>query len=78
MRGTCASFHNGKDFDTPLGLFSYKRVPQKTFFAGVERRVDQDDNVFFMASPAKALADYVYVHRMNWAGIDEVVGSPAD
>jgi len=72
---TCASFHNGKDFDTPLGLFSYKRVPQKTFFAEVERRVDQDDNVFFMASPAKALADYVYVHRVNWAGIDEAVGS---
>lgn len=72
---TCASYHNGKDFDTPLGLFSYKRVPQKTFFAGVERRVNQDDNVFFMASPAKALADYVYVHRLHWTGIDAAIGS---
>lgn len=68
---TCASHGNAKEFRTPLGIFSYKRVPQRVFYAGVERYVDPDGNVFFMASPAKALADYVYVHRPNWAGIDE-------
>jgi len=63
---TCASYGNGKEFDTPLGVFSYRRVPQRTFYTEVERRVDSHGNVFFMASPVKALADYVYVHRLDW------------
>lgn len=70
----CASFGNAKDFDTPLGLFVYRRIPQRVFYAGVERRADADGNVFFMASPAKALADYVYVHRVNWT-IDDASAS---
>ena len=72
---TCVSYRNAREFETPLGIFSYKRVPQNTFYAGVERSVDRNENVFFMASPAKALADYVYVHRLNWTGIDDAVAS---
>lgn len=72
---TCASFGNSKEFETPLGVFSYKRVPQHTFFLGVERRNDENGNVFFMASPSKALADYLYVHQLNWTRIDEPIGS---
>lgn len=72
---TCVSFKDGKAFDTPLGLFSYKRLPQKIFYAGVERYVDEHGNVFFMAPPAKALADYVYVRRLTWTGIDAAIGS---
>ena len=68
---TCASFGIGKDFDTPLGIFSYKRVPQQTFYSSDERCEDENGNVFFMASPVKALADYVYIHRLRWTGIDE-------
>ena len=66
---TCVSFGNSKEFKTPLGIFSYKRVPQKTFYASVERCVDGNGNPFFMASPAKALADYVYAHNLRWTGI---------
>jgi predicted transcriptional regulator of viral defense system len=72
---TCASFGNSKDFETPLGVFSYKRVPQHTFFHGVERCGDENGNVFFMASPAKALVDYLYIHQLNWSRIDEPTGS---
>lgn len=72
---TCVSFNNAKQFDTPLGLFSYKRVPQKAFYTGVERCVDEHGNVFFMASPAKALADYVYVRRLPWADVDAAIDS---
>ena len=72
---TCASFGNSKTFETPLGVFSYKRVPQHVFFLGVERHSDEDGNVFLMASPAKALADYLYVHQLNWTRIDEPIGS---
>ena len=72
---TCVSFGNSKEFETPLGVFSYTRVPQHTFFLGVERCNDENGNVFFMASPAKALADYLYVHQSNWTGIEEPIGS---
>ena len=68
---TCVSAGRAREFITPLGLFSYKRVPQRTFYVGVERCVDPDGNTWFMASPAKALADYVYVHRPSWTTIDE-------
>jgi len=72
---TCVSYGRAKEFATPLGLFSYTRVPQRIFYAGVERCVDPDGNVFFMASPAKALADYVYVHRPEWTTVDDASGS---
>lgn len=72
---TCASFGNSKEFATPLGVFSYQRVPQHTFFHGVQRCNDDNGNVFFMASPAKALVDYLYVHQLHWTGINEPIGS---
>jgi predicted transcriptional regulator of viral defense system len=72
---TCASFGNAKEFSTPLGVFSYRRIPQNTFYTGVARCVDQDGNAYFMASPGKALADYVYVHKPDWGGIDEASAS---
>jgi len=72
---TCASYGNAKEFNTPLGLFSYSRVPQKVFYAGVERCVDSAGNVFFMASPAKALADYFYARRPPWKNIRDALGS---
>ena len=58
-----------------MAHFSYKHVPQRTFYFGVERCEDENGNVFFMASPAKSLADYVYVHRSNWSGIHEAAES---
>jgi hypothetical protein len=32
-----ASLGRSREFKTPFGVFSYKRVPQKNFYAGVER-----------------------------------------
>ena len=72
---TSVSLKESKDFETPLGLFSYKRVPQNIFYAGVERFTDENGNVFLMAAPIKALADYVYIHRRDWAGLEPVVKS---
>jgi hypothetical protein len=72
---TCVSFNNGKDFTTPLGLFSYKRVPQDIFYLGVERIKDENGNVFFMASPIKALADYLYIHMLKWRNLTEPIES---
>ena len=72
---TSASFKKAKEFTTPLGVFSYDRVPQQVFYTQVERLTDASGNVFLMATPLKALADYVYVHKSDWTGIKPAISS---
>ena len=64
---TSASLDRSREFDTPLGHFSFSRVPQKTFYAEVSRVEKETGGSFLLASPLKALADYVYVHKVDWA-----------
>ncbi len=61
------SMGNSKLFNTPVGVFSYSRVPQDLFYAGVDRQEEGNGEVIFMATPLKALADYVYVHGKDWS-----------
>ena len=72
---TSASFKNSKNFDTPLGLFSYRRIPQKVFYTGVKQVTDENGCVFLIATPLKALADYVYAYKRDWSGIEPVMKS---
>ena len=69
------STKRARDFDTPLGYFSYTCIPQSPLFAGVHRIIVDSYTCFFVASPLKALADYVYVNRCNWDGQTPVIGS---
>ncbi len=66
---TNVSSGKSKDFRTPLGLFSYRRVPQNVLYAGVDRIGDESGGIFMMASAVKALADYVYVMKKDWSGV---------
>ena len=72
---TNASLGKSKEFNTPLGIFTYTRIPQKVFYAGVERKVDEAGYIFLIASPIKALADYVYVHKKNWQSLKPAIES---
>jgi predicted transcriptional regulator of viral defense system len=72
---TSSSLGKSKEFKTPLGIFSYNHVPQKAFYTGVEKSIDEAGNVFMMASPMKALVDYVYVHKKDWSGLKPVTES---
>ena len=47
-----------KTFKTPIGWFSYKSIPEDLFPIGV-RSVDG----YLMASPEKALSDYLYTRK---------------
>jgi hypothetical protein len=88
---TSVSLDRSREFDTPLGHFSFTRVPQETFYLEVTR-VEKDGaglasgigpggsglhagDSFLLASPLKALADYVHVHKLDWASAKPVVGS---
>jgi len=63
---TSVSLARSRSFETPLGVFAYTRIPQTPFLAGVTRVFGQDGGAFLIATPLKALADYVYTHRRNW------------
>ena len=77
---TSAAFGRSRTFETPAGLFVFTRVPQRRFLAGV-RRISADGrghgagDAFFMATPLKALADLVYVQRLDWNSAAPVLES---
>lgn len=66
---TCASVKRAKEFETPLGIFSYEHIPIKAFSFGVEQH-QQDALTLFIASPVKALADIVYARKRTWNSIN--------
>ncbi|MBI3533883.1 MAG: type IV toxin-antitoxin system AbiEi family antitoxin domain-containing protein [Deltaproteobacteria bacterium] len=62
---TSASTRRSCQFKTSLGVYSYQKVPMQTFFTGVER-IKHETHFFLMASPLKALCDYVFTRRLDW------------
>jgi len=72
---TCISFGKAKVFDTPLGIFSYTRVPQQVLYAGVDRIQENQEAPIFMANPLKALLDYIYVHKVDWNDLNPLFES---
>lgn len=72
---TSTSAERSRVFDTPLGMFSFTRVPQRQFYAAVSRIETENGGSFLMADPLKALADYVYVHHCQWNSVTPVLES---
>jgi predicted transcriptional regulator of viral defense system len=72
---TSVTLGRSRAFDTPVGLFSFTRVPQRGFLAGVRRASSEGGGAFFLATPLKALADYVYAHRCDWQSAAPLVDS---
>lgn len=68
---TCASVKRAKEFETPIGIFSYEHIPIKVFSFGVEQH-QQNSLTLFIASPVKALADIVYARKRIWNSIDDL------
>ncbi len=61
-------------FSTPLGDYSYMTVPTKNLMLSVQRVVE-GDAVYFMASPWRSIADYVYCYKKNWCSIEPLLES---
>ena len=70
-----ASIGRSREFKTPFGVFSYRRVPQINFYAGVDRIESKNGGAFFMAGPLKAMADLIYVNGLDWKSAKPVVES---
>lgn len=65
-----------RDYDTPLGVFDYLVPPVNAyyFYAGVNLEKLHNQWVY-IASPLRALIDYVYWHRVHEVGIDWALNS---
>lgn len=72
---TSTSMDRSREFSTPLGIFSFVRVPQDVFYTQVARVDKGAGQSFLLASPLKALADYVYVRKLDWRSARPVVES---
>ena len=72
---TSVALGRSRTFNTPIGLFSFTRVPQRSFLAGVRRVSEEGRGAFFLATPLKALADHVYVQRCDWHSAAPIVQS---
>jgi hypothetical protein len=68
---TSVSIGKAKEFRSPVGVFSFCRVPAHVFFEGVERL----PSGVLVARPFKALLDYIYVYKKDWMGAKSVVES---
>ncbi|MDA3950010.1 MAG: type IV toxin-antitoxin system AbiEi family antitoxin domain-containing protein [Spirochaeta sp.] len=66
ITSTCVG--ESRTFRTPVGTFSFTRVPQRVFYAAVSRETgDASGDVTLIARPIKALADYIYAYRKEWS-----------
>lgn len=68
---TCATVKRSREFETPLGIFSYEHIPLKVFSFGVEQ-YSYETTTLFIASPLKALADMIYARKKTWKSIFEL------
>lgn len=71
---TNASTKNAKEFSTPYGVFIYKRIPFPPLLLGVDK-IESLQSSFLMATPWKALIDYVYIYKKEWRGIEPIMKS---
>lgn len=70
---TSACLKRSHEFVTPLGIFSYTRIPWFNFI-GVQR-IEENQSSFFIADSAKALVDYVSVHKKDWYNAKPLIES---
>lgn len=60
---TSASLRRNKRFDTPVGRFSYRALPDRAFWIGVDRVELEHGGACLMATREKALADSLHLAR---------------
>jgi hypothetical protein len=60
---TSVACSRSRSFDTPVGIFSYRKIPRAAFSVGMDRIELDDGRSFLMAVPEKALADRVVAER---------------
>ncbi len=71
---TSVTTKRSKEFQTPLGVFAYLHLPLEHFYLGVER-IQENGRPFFLATPWRAICDYVYCYRKDWTDLQPLLES---
>ena len=68
---TSATSKTPKEFSTPIGPFSFERIPYQSFSLGV-KHIKTDVSSYLMADPWKAIADMIYVRKKAWPNLAHI------
>lgn len=71
---TSVTSKRSKEFETPLGIFSYQQVPLEDLYTEVEL-IKENEHQFFMAKPWKAICDYIFCYRKDWKNLEPLLKS---
>lgn len=71
---TSVTSKRSKEFNTPLGMFSYQHLPPEGFYTQVNLQTENGYS-FFIAKPWKAICDYVYCYKKEWGSFAPLVQS---
>ncbi len=71
---TSVTIKRAREFNTPLGLFTYLHLPQENFYVEVDS-IRNDEQYFFMAKPWKAICDYVFCYKKDWIDMKPLAAS---
>ncbi len=70
---TCsATVKQTKSFNTPVGKFSFDKIPNDSFKLGVYY-VKEETSKYLMADPWKAIADMIYCRKKSWKSINDLM-----
>lgn len=60
---TSASFKKSIEYSTPLGNFSYQKIPAKAYSLGIDWKYSELEGGYFVATAEKALCDKIYADK---------------
>ena len=60
---TSATFKKSVEYSTPLGNFSYQKIPARAYSLGIDWEYSEQDGGYFIATPEKALCDKIYADK---------------
>ncbi len=65
LNTTCVTTQKSTTTKNKFGFFTYHKIPAVKFFLGVTRE-EENESIFFIATPWKAITDYVYCYKKDW------------
>jgi hypothetical protein len=70
---TCsATIKQTKSFNTPIGEFSFEKIPNISFHLGVSY-IKEEKSSYLIAGPWKAIADIIYCRKKIWGSINDLM-----
>lgn len=71
---TCVTTRRAQTIENKFGFFNYLKLPAQNFFMGVLRE-ELNGYIFYVASPWKAISDYIFCYKKDWVDMTPLVES---